>query len=274
MIKLIAIDLDGTLLNKEHHVSEANRQALAKAVEAGIKIVICTGRVLSGIQEIIRELSFLEGTDFAVLQNGASIVRLDGVQSLVHEQLIDEDIKETALMFREQITGQGGQLVGFDRDHLYLIGETEPNRYVKKDAEIVNIAITPMTFSEFQENKTINKVMLLAAPDVLDELTTTITLEQMERLSIVRSQKVIMEMLPKGVTKATGLQYLVESLGLTADQVMAMGDQMNDMEMLVYAGTAVVMDNALPDVKMVADYVTLSNEESGVAHAIEQLIFK
>ena len=271
-IKLVVTDLDGTLLTNDKQVPARNREVLEQVAAKGIQIVICTGRTLPGVQSILQALPFLNQSDYMILQNGAQILRVDEAQSLVHQEVLDKVTRETALAYAKQFEQQEAQLVAFDRDHLYLIGAPVANHFVERDAAFLNTAITLMSEAEFLAHEGLIKTMILAPETVLDELESLVTPIQRDTLSLVRSQRIILEFLPKGVSKASGLDYLVKLLGFTADEVLALGDELNDVEMLQYAGTAVVMANGPKQVQQLADFVTLSNEEAGVAHALETLI--
>ena len=250
-IGLIAIDLDGTLLTNQKTISATNVATLARAHEAGIKIVICTGRTLPGVDFYVPELPFLTESDFMILQNGAQTLSAQAPFQSVFQRFLTQAARQRALELVAPLKDQGAQLVAFDRDHLYLVGDPTPNA-----------------------NSQLNKAMILAPEAVLDAWIPTIEATDWQALSMVRSQKVILEFLPVGVSKASGLDQLARHLGLRPEQVMALGDAANDAEMLDFAGCAVAMGNASDALKAKADFVTLTNEEDGVSHAIETLILQ
>ena len=164
--------------------------------------------------------------------------------------------------------------MAFDRDHIYLVGDPTPNALVARDAQFLKTDVTPISDEDFLANSQLNKAMILAPEAVLDAWIPTIEASDWQALSMVRSQKVILEFLPVGVSKASGLDQLARHLCLRPEQVMALGDAANDVEMLDFAGCAVAMGNASEDLKAKADFVTLTNEEDGVSHAIETLILQ
>ena len=274
MIKLIATDLDGTLLTNDKTIPLRNIQVLEQVAAAGIQIVICTGRTLPGVRYILEQLPFLNASDYMILQNGAQILRVDEVQSSVYQETLNLTTREAALRYARQFEGKEAQLVTYDRDHLYLVGADKANQFVERDAAFLHTPITLMSVEQFLERDDLLKTMILGPEEMLNELETTITESDRQTLSLVRSQRIILEFLPEGVSKASGLDYLVRSLGLTPQEVLAIGDELNDIEMLQYAGTAVVMGNGVPKAKDLADFITLSNEEAGVAHALEALILQ
>lgn len=273
-ICLIAIDLDGTLLTNQKTISATNVATLARAHEAGIKIVICTGRTLPGVDFYVPELPFLSESDFMILQNGAQTLSAQAPFQSVFQRFLTQAARQRALELVAPLKDQGAQLVAFDRDHLYLVGDPTPNALVARDAQFLKTDVTPISDEDFLANSQLNKAMILAPETVLDAWIPTIEAADWQALSMVRSQKVILEFLPVGVSKASGLDQLARHLGLRPEQVMALGDAANDAEMLDFAGCAVAMGNASDDLKAKADFVTLTNEEDGVSHAIETLILQ
>ncbi|MCW6663029.1 Cof-type HAD-IIB family hydrolase [Aerococcaceae bacterium NML190073] len=270
-IKLVAIDLDGTFLTDEKSITEENKRALQAAIAHGIKIVICTGRTLPGVRRFLQQLPFFEEGDYIILQNGAATHALPGLE-IVAQQTVSTTSRAQAWDILQAFRNQGVQLVAFNQDDMFLVDETQPSEIVQKDAETLDTAIKPVSCEQFLAGEDLNKMMVLGSPEVLDKLEQAIPTEFHQLVNVVRSQAIIVEFLPKGVNKRSALESLVNQLGLEAHNVMAIGDQLNDIEMLEYAGLSVAMANAVPKVRTVADVVTKSNNESGVAHIIQQKV--
>ncbi|MCW6660921.1 Cof-type HAD-IIB family hydrolase [Aerococcaceae bacterium NML201209] len=270
-IKLVAIDLDGTFLTDEKSITEENKRTLQAAIAQGIKIVICTGRTLPGVRRFLQQLPFFEEGDYIILQNGAATHALPGLE-IVAQQTVPATSRAQAWDILQAFRNQGVQLVAFNQDDMFLVDETQPSEIVQKDAETLDTAIQPISCEQFLAGEDLNKMMVLGSPEVLDKLEQAIPTEFHQLVNVVRSQAIIVEFLPKGVNKRSALESLVNQLGLEAHNVMAIGDQLNDIEMLEYAGLSVAMANAVPKVQTVADVVTKSNNESGVAHIIQQKV--
>lgn len=270
-IKLVAIDLDGTFLTDEKSITEENKRTLQAAIAQGIKIVICTGRTLPGVRRFLQQLPFFEEGDYIILQNGAATHALPGLE-IVAQQTVSATSRAQAWDILQAFRNQGVQLVAFNQDDMFLVDETQPSEIVQKDAETLDTAIQPISCEQFLAGEDLNKMMVLGSPEVLDKLEQAIPTEFHQLVNVVRSQAIIVEFLPKGVNKRSALESLVNQLGLEAHNVMAIGDQLNDIEMLEYAGLSVAMANAVPKVQTVADVVTKSNNESGVAHIIQQKV--
>lgn len=116
------------------------------------------------------------------------------------------------------------------------------------------------------------KVMMIDEPAVLDQAIARIPAEVKEKYTVLKSAPYFLEILDKSVTKGTGVKSLADALNIKPEEVMAIGDQENDIAMLEYAGMGVAMDNAIPSVKEVANFVTKTNLEDGVAYAIEKFV--
>lgn len=270
-IKLVAIDLDGTLLTDDKQLPQANIDAIHQAIQAGVQVVICTGRTLPGVREIMAQLPFDGEDDFLILQNGSVTHRLHNLE-IVDQVTLSSQARAALLDFARVFDEEGAQLVAFDQEGMMLISQYEANDLVISDSKALSTPITPFTADEFLAFEGFNKAMVLGEPDVLDSLKERLPSELFDHYSPVRSQPIIAEFLVKGVSKASGLKTLAQRLGIDAEHVMAIGDQLNDLEMLEWAGLGVAMGNAVAGIQEVADVVTGSNEEAGVAQAIERHI--
>lgn len=272
MLKLVAIDLDGTMLTTDKQVPLANIQAVNQLLAKGIKVVICTGRTLPGMERFIAPFNFNEDDDYLILQNGAAIHKMRDRQ-LLSATYLSLVAKETILNIFKTTKIANMQLVAFDQDHFYLIDEREPNNFVVADSQTLETPVTPITGQELLDNPTIFKMMVLGEPAHLDEWLLKITDLMSDDIHIVRSQPIIVEFLPQNVNKATALKALCEDLAITADEVMAFGDEQNDLEMLQWAKYSVAMGNAATNIKAIAKYETVTNDEAGVGAFLNSKLF-
>ena len=134
------------------------------------------------------------------------------------------------------------------------------------------VATIPLVFCEAEKmdpETQFLKVMMIDEPEILDKAISRIPAEVKEKYTVLKSAPYFLEILDKRVNKGTGVKSLADALGIKAEEVMAIGDQENDIAMIEYAGVGVAMDNAIPSVKEIANFVTKSNLEDGVAYAIE-----
>jgi cof-like hydrolase len=269
MIKLIAIDMDGTLLNKKKHIDKAQKEAIHEAIEAGIKIVLCTGRPLYGILPLYEELGLheldLEG--YVILNNGCSIHRTHDWELIDSAKMTADDI-DYLYKFSEGEDDINFTLV--DEKHYFNIGK-EPTDELVMDAKFVFADITDITLEVAKSGKyNIVKAMYLGNPEKMKEFHSKYENILKENYSEVLSQPYVYEVLPKGNNKGTGLKALAEKLGIKQEEVMAIGDGNNDLEMFEYANYSVAMGNATELATKAAKYSTDTNENDGVAKAIRK----
>ncbi|MBJ8325127.1 Cof-type HAD-IIB family hydrolase [Streptococcus pacificus] len=271
MIKLIAIDLDGTLLTDDHEIPKENIEAIHAAVKKGVKIVISTGRPMSGVRPIFEKLQLSE-KEFVIINNGSSTYETSRWQLIDYFNLTDKDVTSLYQLVEKETDIQ---LTIFDEDGYYFVLAENPLPVVTFDANIVFVKPTPITLEQLLERHKINfQGMYLAEPAVLDNFQKKYEAELSSRYSTVRSQNYIFETLPKGATKASALMKLIEELNISKEEVMAIGDGNNDIEMLEMAGISVAMGNAGEAVKKAAKYQTDSNNNNGLAKAINKYILK
>ncbi len=266
-IKLIAIDMDGTLLLPDHTISPAVKNAIAAARERGVNVVLCTGRPFAGVENYLKELHMDRPNDYCITYNGALVQKAQDGSTVAQTALNYDDYR-----YLEQIAREvGSHFHALDRYTLYTANR-DISYYTVHESFIANI---PLVFCEpenMDKNGQYLKVMMIDDPVILDKAIARIPDEVHERYTLLKSSPYFLEILDKRVNKGTGVKALAESLGIKQDEVMTLGDQENDIAMLEYAGMGVAMGNAIDKVKEVSDFVTKSNLEDGVAYAIEKFV--
>ena len=266
-IKLIAIDMDGTLLLPDHTISPAVKKAIAAAREKGVNVVLTTGRPYAGVHNYLRELHMDKPGDYCITYNGALVQKASDGSTVAQTTLSYDDYRYLEQLSREV----GSHFHALDRNTLYTANR-DISYYTVHESFIANI---PLVFSEpenMDKNGAYLKVMMIDEPAILDKAIAKIPAEVHERYTLLKSSPYFLEILDKRVNKGTGVKSLAETLGITPDEIMTLGDQENDIAMIEYAGLGVAMDNAIDSVKEVADFVTKSNLEDGVAYAIEKFV--
>jgi HAD superfamily hydrolase (TIGR01484 family) len=241
--KLIALDMDGTVLNEEQQVSEANRQAIAAAIEAGVTVMFSTGRGIHSARPFIDDLKLQSPI---VTINGGEVWRAPDDLMKRHQMEAKwiHQMHEMATLFDSWFWAYAVEGV-YNRDNW--------------PGDIDNIDW--MKFGFYTEN--------------LEKLAAIrIELEAWGVFEITNSHPFNLELNPVGVSKASGLIDVCQLLGIEMSEVIAMGDSLNDIAMIRAAGLGVAMGNAQEEIKQAADLVTASNAEDGVARIIEQYILK
>ncbi|GBG97075.1 sugar-phosphatase [Lactococcus termiticola] len=262
MIKLVAIDLDGTLLDPDRKIVAEVKEAVAKAKKAGVKIVITTGRPLMGVKDILDELNLNEPGDYVITYNGALVQRADTGEEFIRESLTAEDYLNIEAAARKI----GSPLHAITIDGIYT-SNRDIGKYTVHEAEMVKM---PLHFRQPEEiaGLEIAKVMIVDEAESLDNAIAYLPFEFFERYTMVKSTPYYLEFMNKKASKGNAVLELAEKLFLDKDELMAIGDEENDRSMLEAVGNPVVMENGKEALKKIAKYITKSNAEAGVAHAI------
>ncbi|MEV6295417.1 HAD family hydrolase [Streptomyces sp. NPDC051896] len=258
---LIATDLDGTLLRGDDTVSDRSLAALARVARAGARHLVVTGRPAPRARQLLAHLGC---TGLAVCGQGAQVYDA-GTGRLVWSVRLDRELAETALGKIEAEVGQVYAAVDQDGvDGLTLI---EPGYRMPHPT-------LPAVRVDRRDDlwcAPISKVLLRHAELADDELAATARGVVGDLATVTMSGPGTVELQPSGVTKATGLALAAERLGIAAEEALAFGDMPNDIPMFDWAGRGVAMAGAHPELKAVADEITLSNEDDGVAVVLERL---
>lgn len=260
--RAIALDLDGTLTNHDKVVTPRTRQALLKAQELGTIIILASGRPTYGIVPVAECLELEKRGGYILSYNGGNIVNAKTGEKLFSQFLPDAVIPILYKYAREH----GYALLGYAGNE--IITEMPDDQYVKEESRInkMNIRQVDNLLEALEPHPT----KLLMTGDPTDMLKAEEELVEIlgEKMDIFRSAPFFLELVPKGIDKAQSLLRLLSKINLTPADLIAFGDGYNDLSMLKLAGVGVAMANAAPEVRADADYVTLSNEEDGVAAAL------
>ena len=268
-IKMIGLDMDGTLLTTEKKMTAYTKQILEKALEQGIEVVLSTGRSITGIP---KELLEMPGMKYAVTINGARIIDLQ-INEVIYENTLS---METALKLLDIISEYDAIQEAFIDSVCYSTKEklAHANDYFLHPsiAEYVLKSRTPVAdvkATVLEKNKSVDKVngMFRTAED---KKSSYELLSKVPGVVVVSSLGNNWEINAEGTDKGNAMLRLGQLLGIKREEIMACGDGMNDIAMLKAVGLGVAMENAEPEVKEAADYITASNDEDGVAKAIEK----
>jgi Cof subfamily protein (haloacid dehalogenase superfamily) len=266
MYKLIALDMDGTLLRGDGSISERTKSAIKEARKQGVKVVLASGRPLEGLERYLDELELTTADDYALSYNGAVIKNVGTKETICSQLITGKDVRDVYA-----ISQQIGVNTHAFSTELGLISP-KVSHYTAHERDINGIPLTLIDFNELSEDHPIVKVMLVDEPEILSPGVEQIPVEYYDRFTVVRSAPFFLEILNKNSNKGNGVSMLANYLGIKPEEVICVGDAGNDVHMLEYAGLSVAMGNAFDDIKAIADYVTHTNEEDGVAHVIEKFI--
>jgi Cof subfamily protein (haloacid dehalogenase superfamily) len=261
MIKLICCDLDGTLLNSKKEITEENKKAIKEFTNRGGHFVIATGRPLMGVYNIIKELGLTKKTDTTITYNGGVIMKNNNKEIISTTTISGKIVKE---VYKESVR-LGAYFHFFsDKNELFT---TEPNEFTAVEERINHISAKVIDINEVSDNASYIKCMIVGPKEILDEARQKLRPE-LNRLAIVRSSNIFLEFQSKDVSKGIGLKFLKKYYNLSDNETMALGDEENDLSMIKEAFIGVAMENGSQVVKSCANYITDSNESSGVGKAI------
>lgn len=268
-IKMIGLDLDGTLLNEKKEITPYSRDVIKRALDAGIIVLVATGRPWMGIPE---ELRTFPGMRYALTSNGARIIdRTEG--KVLKEQLLPLELAKKTLEIcgkydtLQEVYFEGQGYAPKDKKDKVERYHHNPNMW--EYFRTTRVWVDDVFDFTVQENKGLDKIQALFA-DMKERTKAWEELSSVGGLALVGSLGYNIEINAAGVNKGTGLVELGKLLGIKREEIMACGDGDNDTEMLREAGFGVAMANGEEQVKQAADYITESNEEDGVAKAIEK----
>jgi Cof subfamily protein (haloacid dehalogenase superfamily) len=271
-VRLIALDIDGTLLDSRWQLSEANRAAVAEATRRGIEVALVTGRRYDFAMPVAHQLSC---PLTMIVNNGALIRSTDGETHLRH--LLDQNVARSVLEATQP--WREGAAVIFDRPRenqlmLETLREDDSIRYAyyKRNLEHIGIA------SPLENSLTEDPIQVMFSGTVAEMRAAESILRNADFASGYRLAFTVydsrdfamIDVLPADCTKGSSLAEWAARQGLERDEILAVGDNHNDLEMLHFAGIPVVMGNGVPELKAFGWHETLSNDESGVAAAIER----
>ena len=272
-IGIIALDLDGTLLDSNKKLSEKNYAALQKAAEAGIEIVPTTGRFYGALPESIKNLPFLH---YAITINGAQAVDVRSGEVIYSAELPWQQTVELMELFDTLPVIYDC----YQENEAYmpaaqkaLINEIAPDKHYIKMLHELRQPVEDLKSYLSEKKKGVQKVQFFTKDIALRDKLLKELPQKYDDLSVTCSLVNNLEINQIHANKGEALAALARHLNLPETATMSFGDGLNDISMLKSAGIGIAMANALQPCKDVADYVTLSNDEDGVAAAIEKFCF-
>jgi len=263
--KLIAIDMDGTLLNSKKEISIRTFQAIQRAKEKGVNVVLATGRLLKSAELFAENLNL---NSHILACNGAIII--DGSKNVVYNNPLD-----LTTVSKIMEIGRKHQVYY----HFYDERCFYSNTYVKEIVDYYSGRDQKIDIHIIEDNIDILKILDINIYKFLFIENNTNKLEklrediiQLDMISTTKSWINNLEVMDRGVSKGAGLKILCDKLNIPSEDIIAIGDNENDLSMINFAGLGVSMGNGTELVKKEADYITLTNDEDGVAHIIEKFI--
>ena len=264
--KLLVLDLDGTLTNNQKEVTEHTLQTLIDAQKRGIRIALASGRPTYGIAPIANQLKMDEFGGYILSYNGGEIIEWK-TKKMMYENVLDPDV----LPYLYECADKN-QFAILSYDGPYILTEHPDDEYVQKEAFLNKMQAKKVAHFLDSIDFPVAKCLIVGDATRLAELEKEMYEHLKDRMEVYRSEAYFLELVPKGIDKARSLAVLLKEIGLTREEMIAVGDGFNDLSMIQFAGLGVAMANAKDVVKEAADYITLSNEEDGVAAVVEKFM--
>lgn len=264
-IRLIVVDLDGTLLNSQHALTPRTQKAVRDAIAAGVNVVLATGKTRHSAQDVIKTLSL---TTPGVYVQGNVTYNGDG--SIRNQQVLETGLVRRILTYVQE---RGFDALVYSGSRIMARRKSEWSELVERYGEPAADIVTDL-YQKLPE-LTINKLCIGGEESRIRALVWQINKQFQTQVAVTRANvEGMMEILPAGFSKGKGVRALIHDLGIDPKNVMALGDGENDIDMLKLVGLPVAVANAHPSLKEVAKYIVSSNDEDGVAEAIERFVLK
>lgn len=265
--KMIVTDLDDTLLNSKGEISLEDKKNIIKAQELGVKFVLASGRPTFAMRHLAEELDLKKYDSFFLSYNGSIITSCKNNQPILNESLSKEDIKE---IYNFSIEEKVSILTYLDSE---ILSETT-DKYIQVEVDLTKMPLKVV--ESFTDNipDTAPKCMLLGEPSYLKEVEKKLKETLGHKYTIAISKPFFLEVTKLGVDKGTSLVSLCNSLNISTDEVIVVGDSFNDLPMLNVAGLPACVENAKDEIKKIAKFITTSNNDNGMSNLIKNLIFQ
>lgn len=266
MIKLIGIDCDDTLLDSNKRISHENCNTIDKVNELGIKCVLTTGRpYVKRTVDYYKDLNLYNEGQYFIAYNGAAIYDIFSGKIIYSHPLEYIDI----LKIHSAVS------IYNVSHYIHKTGTVcydVMNEYVYLEKKFNDLELIKIDFNNLDTDEKAFKYMLGGSPSLIKEIYEKVPKEVKEKYNVVISMPCFLEFMHKDVNKWNGLKTLANHLSINENSIMAIGDSMNDYEMIKYSKVGVAMGNSVDRIKEIADYVTDTNDNDGVAKIINKLI--
>ncbi|MGN0156244.1 MAG: Cof-type HAD-IIB family hydrolase [Lachnospiraceae bacterium] len=265
-IKMLVLDIDGTLTNSRKEITEETKKAIKSIQERGHKVMLASGRPTPGMRRYEEELELEKYGGYLLSFNGGRIINCR-TGEIVYQKMFPSVLIPKLYHFAKQ---NDCGLITYYGDKIIL--GTRMDDYVALESRINGMKVQTvddfLSFVDFD----VNKMLMTAPPDKAEEYEKQLSQKYGDIISVYRSEPFFIELMPKGVDKATSIDRMLSTVGMTRENTICCGDGFNDMTMIEYAGVGVAMANAQEKVKEKADYITKSNDEDGIVQVIDEFI--
>ncbi|KMY54008.1 hydrolase [Bacillus sp. FJAT-27231] len=264
MYKMVAIDLDGTLLNDELVVSQGTIQAIQRAVEQGVVVTIATGRMFLSAKPFAKQL----GLNVPLITYQGALIKDVEEKAVMYERLVPPHLAHDLINIAKK---RNLHLQVYQDDVLYAASE---NDFIREYVEAAKVPYKVEPDLAKLASRGFQKALFIDAPEYIDELQAELRELFSGQANFLKSKSAYLEVTHPEADKGIALLHLAQELGIDRSEIIGIGDSYNDFDLVTTAGLGVAMGNAVQGLKDKADYISRSNNEEGVRHVIEKFILK
>jgi Cof subfamily protein (haloacid dehalogenase superfamily) len=265
--RILALDMDDTLLNSDLSISYKTRNAIKRAEQEGVTVVLASGRVYEAMENFVRLLDLDKRPGYLICNNGALIIE-SHTNNIIYEAWLD---KEMIFAVCDLAEAEGFPVQMYDNEIIFV---SEPNKYSNLDQQATGLRQVVVENFKDMVGEGCYKLLIPGEPEYLKNVSSMIHTYFGGNITLSYSKPYFLELMPKDTNKGTALAKIAEILNVDSSQAIAIGDSMNDEAMIKWAGIGVAMANGDEHIKNIANFVTeRTNDEDGVAEVIEKFFF-
>jgi len=262
--KMLVLDLDDTLLRDDYSISQRTKELLIQAQQAGVKVVLASGRPTPAMEQYALELQLAKYDSFLISFNGAVVTSVRDKDILFESSLTRTEVHS----LHDFSVENNVHILTYSEKG--IISDTE-SEYIDIEVQLTGIPHYKVPCFKSEVNSSAVKCILLEHPDYLKLVEKKLKAERTD-LSVSLSKPFFLEVMPHGIDKASSIDFLAKKLGIKQSEVIAVGNAANDLSMIEYAGMGIWVDNVSLELRDKADCVVASNNQDGVAEVIERFI--
>lgn len=267
-MRLLALDIDGTLITKEHVLTDTVREALLRVQhDYDTRLILASGRPTPALRQFAEALQLADNKGYLMPFNGGKIIDA-ATGHVLSSQLLDEELIPEVYALTQEF---GVNILTYTEE--CILSEQENDPYAEKEVVLTGMPLRKVSSFVGAVDERLPKCLAVGPLEKLIPLEAAIKERLGDRVGAFRSSDYFLEIVPLGVNKGSSLARLLKVLGRTPADLTAIGDNYNDLEMIQLAGMGVAMGNAPEDIRQQANFVTKTNNEDGVAYALDRLFF-
>lgn len=276
-IKVIVLDIDGTLVNSKKQITDKTKASLLDAQNKGIKLILASGRPTTGMMHLAHELDMHKHHGLLISFNGSQVVDCESHKILFNQTMPIEDTQKLLEHLKKfdviPMVIKDDYIYVTDVYNCFISLKDNPNfnivQYESRDGGFKLCETDDLaTFTDFPQNK----ILVAGNPEYLIENHKAMREPFVNTLNSMFTSSMYYEYTALGIDKAKALDFVLNPLGITREEVISFGDGLNDIPIIRYAGLGVAMGNAVSGLKDIANEITLSNDEDGIAYTLNKYI--